>query len=77
MTDDGIHPSSRVAVDRYFLDESGHGETTTTTTAPIRASQGSHRENIATSQSRIKTGTELTSKRGHNGGQVSASRQTN
>lgn len=25
MTDGGIHPSSSVAVDRYFLDESGHG----------------------------------------------------
>lgn len=25
MTDDDIHPSSSVAVDRYFLDESGHG----------------------------------------------------
>jgi hypothetical protein len=25
MTNDSIHPWSSVAVDRYFLDESGHG----------------------------------------------------
>ena len=39
MTDDSKHPSSSVAVDRYFLDESGHSGDLASAKAPDFAGQ--------------------------------------